>query len=177
MIIGNRPLAVVTVCHRWRFWACALLALAPFPPRAAPLVPDLAKVPALVMQETNELRREHGRAQLERDAKLEETARDFARYLARTGRFDHDADGRTAGARARSHGYKWCFIAENIAYQYDSRGYATGSLAQQLFDGWKKSPGHLRNLLAREATQTAVAVVRSEKTGYYYAVQLFGRPC
>jgi len=160
-----------------RLWACTLLALASHPLGAAPLVPDLAKVPSLVVQETNDLRRENGRAHLERDAKLEDAARDFARYLARTGRFDHDADGRTPGARARSQGYKWCFIAENIAYQYDSRGYATEALARQLLEGWKKSAGHRKNLLAREATQTAVAIARSEKTGYYYAVQLFGRPC
>jgi uncharacterized protein YkwD len=43
-------------------------------------------------------------------------------------------------------------------------------------EGWKRSPGHRRNLLAREATQTGVAVARSDQ-GYYYAVQLFGRPC
>lgn len=177
MIIGNRVEAVVTVCHRWRFAACALLVLTSRAWGAAPLVPDLAKVPTLVVQETNDLRRENGRSQLERDAKLEEAARDFARYLARTGRFDHDADGRTPGARARSQGYKWCFIAENIAYQYDSRGYATEALARHLLEGWKKSAGHRKNLLAREATQTAVAIARSEKTGYYYAVQLFGRPC
>ena len=79
--------------------------------------------------------------------------------------------------RARRHGYAWCFIAENIAYQYDSRGFATESLAHGIVEGWKKSAGHRRNLLAREATHTGVAVARSEKTGYYYAVQLFGRPC
>jgi uncharacterized protein YkwD len=177
MIIGNRARTGVTVCHRSRFRVWALWVLAAHPSGAAPLLPDLAKVPALVVQETNELRREHGRPRLEREGKLEEAARDFARYLARTGRFDHDADGRTPGARARSQGYKWCFIAENIAYQYDSRGYATEALARELFDGWKKSAGHRKNLLAREATQTAVAIARSEKTGYYYAVQLFGRPC
>lgn len=48
-------------------------------------------------------------------------------------------------------------------------------LASRYFEGWKKSPGHRRNMLEASVTDTAVAVARSARTGRYYAVQLFGR--
>ena len=139
--------------------------------------PDIARAAEIVIHDTNAIRRAEGRGAVARSEKLEETAADFARYLARTGSLDHEADGSTPGERARRHGYRWCRIAENIAYQYDSRGYSTEGLAQELLAGWRKSAGHRRNLLERDVVHTAVAIARSDRNGYYYAVQMFGKPC
>jgi uncharacterized protein YkwD len=145
--------------------------------QAAEARPDIARAVALVIDETNAFRRDEGRGAVTRNDKLEDTARDFARYLARTGSFDHQADGHTPGERAQRHGYRWCRIAENIAYQFDSRGYSSEALARGLVTGWKKSAGHRRNMLERDVTHIAVAIARSDRNGYYYAVQLFGRTC
>jgi uncharacterized protein YkwD len=153
------------------------LALAAAPSPAAERHPDIARATAMVIDETNAFRRHEGRGAVERNPKLEEAAREFARYLARTETLEHDADGHTPGERAQRHGYRWCRIAENIAYQFDSRGYATEALAQGLVEGWKKSPGHRRNMLERDVKHIAVAVARSDRNGYYYAVQMFGKPC
>ncbi|HEY4261398.1 MAG TPA: CAP domain-containing protein, partial [Schlesneria sp.] len=43
-------------------------------------------------------------------------------------------------------------------------------------EGWKHSPGHRKNMLDRDVTETGVAVAWSKETGHYYAVQMFGRP-
>ncbi|HEY4999012.1 MAG TPA: CAP domain-containing protein, partial [Usitatibacter sp.] len=88
----------------------------------------------------------------------------------------HEADASTPSARARQQGYEYCIVSENIAYEYDSEGFTTPALARLFLEGWKRSPEHRRNMLDRGVTETAVAVARSERNGYYYAVQMFGRP-
>jgi uncharacterized protein YkwD len=138
--------------------------------------PDLARVADLIVQQTNEFRRQQGRAPVNRNPKLTEAARYFADYLARTGKFSHTADGSRPADRARKHGYDYCVIAENIAYEYHSAGFTAEELAKKFVEGWKNSPGHRKNMLDPDVTETGVAVARSEDTGYYYAVQMFGRP-
>lgn len=145
---------------------------------AAEKRPDLPQVEARVVEGTNAFRRELGLAPVKRNALLEETARSFAQYMARTGKFDHDADGSTPMARAKAHGYDYCVVAENIARQYSSRGFATAELGRDLVQGWKDSPGHRRNLADPAVTEIGVAIAHRSYQGLqdYYAVQLFGRP-
>src|SRR5204863_5012123 len=119
---------------------------------------DLPRAEALVLEGTNAFRRELGLAPVKRNALLEETARSFAQYMARTGKFDHDADGSTPMARAKSHGYDYCVVAENIARQYSSRGFATAQLGQDLLQGWKDSPGHRHNMADAAVTEIGVAL-------------------
>ncbi len=153
---------------------CLACAVSP----AAIAQPELARVEALVIDQTNEFRRHEHLDPVRRNARLGEAAREFAAFMARTGKFDHDADGRTPSQRAIAHAYPFCFIAENISYEYNSRDFETGDLAHRFVAGWKGSPGHRRNMLRSEATETAVAVARAPAPGAprYYAVQLFGLP-
>jgi Cysteine-rich secretory protein family len=141
---------------------------------AAP--PETAQVDRLVIESTNGFRREEGASAVERNPQLEAAARAFAQYMAQTGRYGHEVDGSSPSDRARSQGYDYCIVSENIAYAYDSRGFSTPELARKFFEGWKTSPGHRKNMLDRAVTDTAVAVALSPRSGYYYAVQMFGRP-
>ena len=143
---------------------------------AAARVPDIAALESMVVESTNRFRAEEGRAAVAPERHLEAAAREFAAFMARTDRYGHTADGREPADRAKAHGYDYCLVSENISYQYSSLGFRTGELATRLVDGWKKSPGHRRNMLDEGATHTAVAVAHSGATGRYYAVQLFGRP-
>jgi uncharacterized protein YkwD len=157
----------------------ALLAALLLPVNAeAQAKPDLSRVETLVVEGTNEFRRQEGRPRLERNDALEKAARDFATLMARTGEFSHEAGGSTPSERARGHGYDFCLISENIAHQYSSAGFQTAELARKLVEGWKNSPGHRKNMLAPDVTDTAVAVAHSTAKGLqrYYAVQMFGRP-
>jgi uncharacterized protein YkwD len=142
--------------------------------RAAPADPSRAA--DAIAQGTNELRRANGLQGVERNARLESAANAFAAYMANTGRYGHEADGGNPSGRAERHGYDACIVSENIAYAYNSQGFTTPALAMNFLEGWKHSPGHRKNMLDGDVTQTAVAVARSERTGYYYAVQMFGRP-
>lgn len=152
------------------------LAVAAPPPVREPLVPDTGQAEKRVIEDTNAFRGEQGQHRLKADETLAATAQRFADYMARTGHYAHDADGRTPGQRLRAAGYDYCMVAENIAYAYDSRGFRTPQLVDKLVDGWKASPGHRRNMLDPEATVTGVAIALSPKNGYYYAVQMFARP-
>ena len=157
----------------------ALLAALLLPNNAeAQAKPDLSRVETLVVEGTNDFRRQEGQPRLERNDALEKAARDFATFMARTGEFSHEAGGSTPSERARGRGYDFCQISENIAYQYSSAGFQTSDLARKLAEGWKNSPGHRRNMLAPDVMDTAVAVAHSASKGLqrYYAVQMFGRP-
>jgi uncharacterized protein YkwD len=153
-----------------RFLASCLMVLA-CGARAA----DIPAVERAIVEATNRFRVEQGVGDVRSDSTLDRTARDFAEFLARTDRFDHEADGRTPALRARAQGYDYCLVSENIAYQYNSRGFTTAALAQALVQGWKDSPGHRRNMLDARALDTGVAVVHGAHSGRFYAVQMFGR--
>jgi len=138
--------------------------------------PDLSQVPQLIVRYTNDVRKAQGAEPTAANEPLSRAAGHFAEFMARTDQYGHGADGRTPSARAKEHGYNFCMIAENIAYQFHSAGFGTDELAQRFLQGWEKSPGHRKNMLDPDAMDTAVAVARSTRTGRYYAVQMFGRP-
>jgi uncharacterized protein YkwD len=154
----------------------ALLPAAAAAPPKGPRVPDLSRVADLVIGRTNEFRRGEGRGEAVLNDKLAAAARDLAGFMARTGKFGHAVDGKQPWDRAQSRGFDYCLVAENIAYHHDSRGFDTADLASKVFKGWKDSPGHRKNMLQPVVTQTGVALARSEKNGYFYAVQVFGLP-
>lgn len=141
-----------------------------------PKAPDLAQVAKLIVQKTNEFRRDEGLENVQPNQELTETAKYFADYMAKTDRYGHQADGKRPSERAKQHGYEYCLVAENIAYQFSSAGFAAEELGVNFFDGWKSSPPHRKNMLNSAVTETGVAVAQSEQTGYFYGVQMFGRP-
>ena len=138
--------------------------------------PDLAAVAGRIVTATADFRKTEGRPAVTVSPRLTAAARAFAGYMATTDRYGHTADGRQPADRATAKGYDYCLVLENIAYAFDSRGFADGALADGFVVGWKESPGHRRNMLDPDATETGVGVARSSATGHYYAVQLFGRP-
>ena len=137
---------------------------------------DLQRASQLIEQLTNAFRAKHGRDPAEPNGKLERTAADFAEYMARTGRYGHYATGEAPSQRVKEHGYEYCISAENIAYDFRTTGFSTEKLAESIVTGWEESPEHRENMLLPGVTHIGVAVVQSEETGVYFAVQEFGRP-
>jgi len=138
--------------------------------------PDVKKVGPSIVEKTNAFRMAQVRKPVSANAKLTETAQAFADFMAEEDKYGHTADGKQPAERAKKQGYDYCIVLENIAYAFDSSGFDVEKLATQFENGWENSPGHRRNMLDPDITETGVAVARSEKTGHYYAVQLFGRP-
>ena len=138
--------------------------------------PDLKAATKGIIERTNAFRAKEGRTPVRANPKLTAAAETFASYMSKTGRFGHTADGSRPSARAAKQGYEYCIVAENIAYEFDSSGFTTDDLAAKFVAGWEKSPGHRRNMLDPDVTETGVAIAQSPTTGYCFAVQMFGRP-
>ncbi len=130
----------------------------------------------MILARTNAFRMKHGLEGLERDRRLEKAAGDFARFMARTDKYGHTADGKRPSQRMSAHGYEYCIAAENIAYAYRSTGFMREALVDEFVQGWIHSPPHRKNMLTPPLRDIGVGVARSKETGYYYAVQDFGRP-
>ena len=138
--------------------------------------PDLAEAATLVINFTNQFRKEEELEKVEIDPRLKNAAQEFADYMARTNRYGHKANGTSPAERAKKAGYEFCIVAENIAYASDSEGFTTDKLAHEIVDGWKASTGHRKNMLDPDVTEIGVALAQGGKNGYVFAVQMFGRP-
>ncbi|MEZ5818229.1 MAG: CAP domain-containing protein [Hyphomicrobiaceae bacterium] len=139
-------------------------------------LPDIPRAEAAIVDRTNVFRQTEGLGTVRRDPALDRAAKAFARYLARTGRFSHEADGRKPADRAQAAGYWFCTIAENLALNLDSRGFTVEKLARETMEGWKNSPGHRRNLELPSVTEIGVGIAQAEGEPKFLSVQLLGRP-
>lgn len=137
---------------------------------------DADQVAEMIIRQTNEFRESEDLSPVKSESHLMETAQYFADYMARTDRYGHKADGQRPADRAKNHDYQYCIVSENIAYQFKSTGFETSKLAERLVEGWKNSPEHRKNMLDPDVQDTGVALARSDKTGHWYAVQMFGLP-
>lgn len=145
-------------------------------PAANEILPDLVAAVNAIVNSTNDFRHSEGQQNVEINLELTKTAQYFADFMASTNKYGHQADGQRPGERAKKHDYAYCIVSENIAYQFNSAGFTTEELAMGFFQGWKDSADHRKNMLDADIAQTGVAVARSKESGYYYAVQMFGRP-
>ena len=142
-----------------------------------PDLPDIARTEIAIVDLTNAFRRDEKLGIVKSNPDLNTTARLFAEYLAKSGRFAHEADGRQPSDRAKASGYKFCMIAENLALNLDSRGFTSTGLAGQAMEGWKNSPGHRKNMVQPHVTEIGVGVARApDRDPKFISVQLFGRP-
>ena len=141
------------------------------------MLPDLPQTEVAIVEMTNAFRKENRLGALKPNAVLAAAARAFAQYLAKSGKFAHEADGREPQQRAEAQGYRYCLVAENLAMNLDSRGFESRQLASEAVDGWKELPGHRANMLQAGVTEIGVAVVQApDRNPKYISVQLFGRP-
>lgn len=138
--------------------------------------PNLRRAEQQILQATNEFRKAHGLQPVRLNPALSSAAQYFAHYMGRTGKYGHEADGQRPSERAVEHGYGYCILLENIAFQFSGKGFTTKQLAQGFVQGWEKSPEHRRNMLNPYVGDIGIAVAPGEKEGKYYAVQDFGRP-
>ncbi|MDX2156179.1 MAG: CAP domain-containing protein [Hyphomicrobiaceae bacterium] len=140
-------------------------------------LPDLAKTEVAVVERTNAFRKTESLQPVERNSALDNAAKKFAQYLAKSGRFAHEADGRQPADRVREAGYQLCMVAENLASNLDSRGFTPDRLADEAVEGWKASPGHRKNLMLPNVIDIGVGVAQAPGPDpKYLTVQLFGRP-
>lgn len=128
-----------------------------------------------VLGRINTVRKARGLQALKPNQTLAATATTFAGFMARTGKYGHDVDGRTPAVRAGERGYHYCLVAENLGRLATNEALDPDGVALRLVDAWLDSPGHRANILEPLATETGVAV-KIANDGMFFAVQMFGRP-
>ncbi len=116
---------------------------------------------------TNAFRSQRGLPSLELSSHLFEAAQNHACHMSATGRMSHTgAGGSGVGDRATAAGYRWRFIAENVAEGYPD--------ARAVFEGWRTSPGHRDNMLAPQARDLGLGVAAGG--GRLYWAMVLGAP-
>lgn len=142
-----------------------------------PMMPDLPKTEIAVIEMTNAFRKENALSQVQADPKLMAAARAYAKHLAATGKFTHEADGKKPHQRAEAQGYRFCFVAENLAVDSNRAGFTDRGLATEFLSGWKKSDVHRANILMPGATDIGIGVAKvPDHPGRYVSVQMLARP-
>ena len=75
-----------------------------------PDLPDIARTEIVIVELTNAFRRGEKLGEVKLNAELTAAARLFAQYLAKSGRFAHEADGRKPAER-------YCLRISRMGYQ------------------------------------------------------------
>ncbi|MGD9670709.1 MAG: CAP domain-containing protein [Hyphomicrobiaceae bacterium] len=135
-----------------------------------------------VAQRTNAYRIRQGIAALSQNEQLHNAARSFAEFMARTGEYGHRIDGKTPSQRVKEAEYQPCTVRENIGFLELGSRSSPENVAARLMAGWIASPGHRKNLDAKDITQFGIGVARISRTApigqreRFYAVQLMASP-
>lgn len=120
---------------------------------------------------TNEARRDAGLKPLRSSYLLGRSAQAFAEDLGTQNFFSHQGkDGSTLSSRVSATGYDFAATGENIA--------AGQRTPQTVFDGWMRSEGHRKNILAADYTEVGFGMFDATGSSDYgkYWVQNFGTP-
>jgi|GEM_PF-2298081 len=147
----------------------------PTPPPAAPGDPVpagviLSPIEQGIVDQTNQIRVQNGLAPLNVNAQLISMARLQAGNMAQFNIMAHtipQAAQPDMVSRAKFVGYRYGWLAENIAYNYQD--------ADSVMNGWMGSTGHRANILNANVTEIGVGVV-ADKNGSLYFCQVFASP-
>lgn len=123
-----------------------------------------------MLASVNAARKKAGLRILTSNSLLDKAAQRHAEDMLARGYFAHKSPaGKTVRERARSAGYQWHSIGENIAYGQTSVG--------EVMETWLNSPGHRKNILTPDFAELGVGIAMGLGTdGKYqvYWVQNFG---
>lgn len=129
-----------------------------------------------VVEQTNQIRMEHGLSPLKRVDGLNKSARYHAADMNFNDYFDHNTLDRVEGDlstvcdtwnRIEAFYDDWLALAENIA--------AGQRVPEMAMEGWMNSPDHRHNILSDSYWEIGVGFFQGEGEYRYYWVQNFGR--
>jgi uncharacterized protein YkwD len=116
-------------------------------------------VPSEALHLINAYRKKSGLRPLKIDPLLTKAAKAHSEDLSRWDRISHyGSDGSNPWDRVGRTGFKARLAAENVG---------TGQTTlKEVMEGWKKSPGHNKNLLLKDATRMGIALVHNPKSEF-----------
>ena len=143
---------------------------------------DLEKLKTKVYQLVNKERSNNDRKLLGLDAHLKKAADDHAKYIAKAQTLSHEqTDSKKQSPKDRVYFYggnSFVLVGENLLFTgikdqiYSEADLDT--LALKMFNLWKKSPNHLKNILDHQYLYTEISFSIDWENKKIYAVQLFG---
>ncbi len=139
---------------------------------AMPLAENPPRWQLEMLQEVNKLRARGCRCgssfmpkapALRLNPQLSQAAQSHAEDMQKRDYFDHRSpEGKSFGDRVSAANYRWAMVGENIAWNYRE--------VKAVVDGWRRSPGHCRNLMSRSFTEMGAGM-----DGVYF-VQVLAHP-
>ena len=143
---------------------------------------DVEKLKKKVYQLVNEERSNNDRKILGLDAYLKKAADDHAKYIAKAQTLSHEqTDAKKQSPKERVSFYggnSFVLVGENLLFTgikdqiYSEADLDT--LALKMFNLWKKSPNHLKNILDHQYFYTEIGFSIDWENKKIYAVQVFG---
>ena len=143
---------------------------------------DLEKLKTKVYQLVNEERSNNDRKILGLDSYLKKAADDHAKYIAKAQTLSHEqTDAKKQSPKDRVYFYggnSFVLVGENLLFTgikdqiYSEADLDT--LALKMFNLWKKSPNHLKNILDHQYLYTEISFSIDWENKKIYAVQMFG---
>ena len=143
---------------------------------------DLEKLKTKLYQLVNEERSNNDRKVLGLDAYLKKAADDHSKYIAKAQTLSHEqTDAKKQSPKDRVYFYggnSFVLVGENLLFTgikdqiYSETDLDT--LALKMFNLWKKSPNHLKNILDHQYFYTEIGFSIDWENMKIYAVQLFG---
>ena len=143
---------------------------------------DLEKLKTKVYQLVNEERSNNDRKVLGLDAYLKKAADDHAKYIANIKTLSHEqTDIKKKNPKDRVHlygGNSFVLVGENLLFTSIKDQIYTDAdldaLALKMFNLWKKSPNHYKNISETKYNFTEIGFSIDWENKRIYGVQLFG---
>lgn len=143
---------------------------------------DLEKLKTKVYQLVNEERSNNDRKVLGLDAYLKKAADDHAKYIAKAQTLTHEqSDVKKQSPKERVYFYggnSFVLVGENLLFTgIKDQVYSKtdlDALALKMFNLWKKSPNHYKNMIEHKYFYTDIGFSIDWENKKIYAVQLFG---
>ncbi|MCW1148853.1 CAP domain-containing protein [Flavobacterium lacisediminis] len=143
---------------------------------------DLEKLKTKVYQLVNEERSNNDRKLLGLDIYLKKAADDHAKYIAKIQTLSHEqTDAKKQSPKERVYFYggnSFVLVGENLLFTGIKDQFYTeadlDTLALKMFNLWKKSPNHLKNILDHQYFYTEIGFSIDWENKKIYAVQVFG---
>ena len=143
---------------------------------------DLEKLKTKLYQLVNEERSNNDTKLLGLDVYLKKAADEHAKYIAKSQKLSHEqTDAKKQSPKERVSFYggnSYVLVGENLLFTSIKDQIYTetdlDALALKMFNLWKKSPNHLKNILDHQYLYTEISFSIDWENKKIYAVQMFG---
>ena len=143
---------------------------------------DLEKLKTKLYQLVNEERSNNDTKLLGLDVYLKKAADEHAKYIAKSQKLSHEqTDAKKQSPKERVYFYggnSFVLVGENLLFTgIKDQIYSETDLdilALKMFNLWKKSPNHLKNILDHQYFYTEIGFSIDWENKKIYAVQMFG---